>query len=52
MGYRGLFGVATGIVTIGILLFVTLSSKDLQHSLAFSLFGGPDVYALPQKSLD
>jgi MFS family permease len=52
IGYRGLFGVATGIVAIGILLFVTLSSKDLQHSLAFSLFGGRDVYALPQKSLD
>ncbi len=52
IGYRGLFGVATGIVAVGIGLFVTLSSKDLQHSLSFSLFGGRDVYALPQKSLD
>jgi MFS family permease len=52
IGYRGLFGVATGIVAIGILLFITLSSKDLRHSVAFSLFGGADVYALPQKSLD
>jgi predicted MFS family arabinose efflux permease len=48
IGYRGLFGVATGIVAIGILLFITLSSKDLRHSVAFSLFGGPDVYSLPQ----
>ncbi len=52
IGYRGLFGVATGIMAVGIGLFITLSSKDLQHSLSFSLFGGRDVYALPQKSLD
>lgn len=52
IGYRGLFGVATGIVAIGIGLFVAFSSKDLQHSLSFSLFGGRDVYALPKNSLD
>jgi MFS family permease len=51
IGYRGLFGVATGIVAIGIASFITHSSKDLQHSLQFSLFQGRDVYALPQKSL-
>ncbi len=51
IGYRGLFGVATGIVAIGMASFITHSSKDLQHSLQFSLFRGRDVYALPQKSL-
>jgi MFS family permease len=51
IGYRGLFGVATGIVAIGIVFFITRSSKDLQHSLQFSLSDGRDVYALPQKSL-
>ncbi len=51
IGYRGLFGVATGIVAIGMAFFITRSSKDLQHSLRFSLFHGRDVYALPQKSL-
>jgi MFS family permease len=51
IGYRGLFGVATGIVAIGIAFFITGSSKDLQHSLRFSLSDGRDVYALPQNSL-
>jgi MFS family permease len=51
IGYRGLFGVATGIVILGIAFFITRSSKDLQHSLQFSLFHGPDIYALPKKSL-
>ena len=51
VGYRGLFGVATGIVAVGIAVFITRSSKDLHHSLQFSLSGGGDVYALPKNSL-
>lgn len=48
IGYRGLFGVATGIVAIGIVIFMTQCSKDLRHSLAFSLSDGRDLYALPK----
>ena len=51
VGYRGLFGVATGIVAVGIAVFITRSSKDLHHSLQFSLSDGGDVYALPKNSL-
>ncbi len=51
IGYRGLFGVATGIVAVGIAVFITRSSKDLHHSLQFSLSDGGDVYALPKNSL-
>ncbi len=51
IGYRGLFGVATGIVALGIAVFITRSSKDLHHSLQFSLSNGGDVYALPKNSL-
>ncbi len=45
-GYRGLFGLATGLVLLGLLSFVTLSSKDLAHSLRFSLGKGRDLYAI------
>lgn len=51
VGYRGLFGVATGIVAVGITVFIMRSSKDLHHSLQFSLSDGGDVYALPKNSL-
>jgi MFS family permease len=47
IGYRGLFGVAAGIAAIAVVIFITLCSKDLPHSLKYSLGGGRDVYALP-----
>ncbi|OUC12523.1 MAG: MFS transporter [Alkalinema sp. CACIAM 70d] len=49
VGYRGVFGIAAGLSTMGLLLFTTLSSKDLAHSLHFSLKGGSDIYALDKK---
>jgi len=47
IGYRGLFGVAAGIALLAFISFVTLCSKDLAHSLKYSLGRGRDVYALP-----
>lgn len=46
IGYRGLFGVAMGFTILGLLLFVTRSSKDVAHSVGFALGGGRDVYAV------
>jgi hypothetical protein len=31
---------------VGMLIFITASSKDLRHSLRFALGGGRDVYAV------
>ncbi|MEX0269418.1 MFS transporter [Leptolyngbyaceae cyanobacterium UHCC 1019] len=47
IGYRGLFGVAAGIALLAVISFVTLCSKDLSHSLKYSLGRGRDIYALP-----
>ena len=44
--YRDIFGVAGLMTMIGLAVFVTTSSKDVQHSLKFSLKGGKDVYAV------
>ncbi|MGI0492422.1 MFS transporter [Alkalinema pantanalense CENA528] len=49
VGYRGVFGIAAGLSMVGLLLFTTLSSKDLAHSLHFSLKGGTDIYAFDKK---
>ena len=48
IGYRGLFGVASLVTLASLIIFVTLSSKDLAHSLKFALGPGQDVYALPK----
>ncbi|MEB3293206.1 MAG: MFS transporter [Synechococcales bacterium] len=48
IGYQGLFGVATGMVVLSILVFLTRSSKDLAHSLRFSLSQGRDLYAVSE----
>ncbi len=49
IGYRGLFGVAAGISSLAVISFVTLCSKDLVHSLKYSLGRGRDIYALPNQ---
>jgi len=49
IGYRGLFGVAAGISSLAVISFVTLCSKDLAHSLKYSLGRGRDIYALPDQ---
>lgn len=44
--YRDTFGLAALMTGIGLLVFITASSKDLRHSLLFSLSHGQDVYAI------
>lgn len=46
VGYRGIFGLAGMMTFIGMLIFITASSKDLAHSLRFALGSGQDVYAV------
>lgn len=46
VGYRNIFGVASGLTLLAIIIFVTQSSKDLPHSFRFALGRGEDVYAL------
>lgn len=44
--YRDCFGLAGLMTLIGFLIFITTSSKDLSHSLRFSLGRGRDIYAV------
>lgn len=46
VGYRNMFGLAAGLGGVALLIFVTLSSKNLSHSLKFAIGRGKDVYAL------
>jgi MFS family permease len=46
--YRDIFGLASLMSVLGLLIFITTSSKDLHHSLRFSLSHGKDVYAVEQ----
>ena len=47
VGSYGLVFALSGCMTLlGLLIFVTTSSKDLPHSVRFSLNGGRDVYAV------
>ncbi|MBX2862973.1 MAG: MFS transporter [Leptolyngbyaceae cyanobacterium MAG.088] len=48
--YRDIFGVAALMTIIGLIVFVTTSSKDVTHSLEFSLRGGKDIYAIPHST--
>ena len=48
IGYRAIFGLSGIVVCLGVLIFVTASSKDVPHSLRFALSRGRDVYALEQ----
>ena len=45
VGYRHIFGFASGLTFLAIIIFLTQSSKDLPHSLRFALGKGRDVYA-------
>ena len=44
--YATVFAVSGLITFVGLLIFITTSSKDLPHSVRFALRGGRDVYAL------
>jgi len=46
LGYRGIFGLASIMTFAGMVIFMTVSSKDLAHSLRFALGKGRDVYAV------
>ncbi|NEQ52786.1 MAG: MFS transporter [Leptolyngbya sp. SIO3F4] len=44
--YRDIFGVAGLMTMLGLAIFITTSSKDINHSIQFSLRGGKDIYAV------
>nr|WP_275072641.1 MFS transporter [Petrachloros mirabilis] len=46
LGIRAIFALAATFPGLALLLFLTCSSKDLKHSLAFALGRGRDVYAV------
>jgi MFS family permease len=46
MGYRSMFAYTSGLMFVALLIFLTLSSKNLSHSLKFALGRGQDVYSL------
>ena len=48
IGYRAIFGFSGAMVCLGLLIFITASSKDVPHSLRFALSRGKDVYAIKQ----
>lgn len=49
--YRDIFGAASLMTMLGLIIFITTSSKDIKHSIRFSLRGGKDVYAVPYSTL-
>jgi MFS family permease len=44
--YRLVFALAGAMTFLGLIIFITYSSKDLPHSIRFALNGGRDVYAI------
>ncbi|PSN19901.1 MFS transporter [filamentous cyanobacterium CCP5] len=46
VSYRGTFGLAGVMSLLGLIIFVTTSSKDMAHSLRFALSHGRDIYAV------
>lgn len=48
LGYRALFAIAAGLAVAALLIFLTLSSKDLRHSVKFALGRERDFYALSE----
>lgn len=48
LGYRTLFAIAAGLAITALIVFLTLSSKDLRHSFKFALGREKDIYALSE----
>ncbi|ESA36040.1 hypothetical protein N836_08650 [Leptolyngbya sp. Heron Island J] len=48
--YRDIFGISSLMTILGIAIFITTSSKDLNHSVRFALRGGKDLYAVPHST--
>ncbi|MGB7251337.1 MAG: MFS transporter [Phormidesmis sp.] len=44
--YSSVFALAGSLTLLGLIIFITTSSKDLSHSVRFALHGGRDVYAV------
>jgi MFS family permease len=50
IGYRGIFGLASGLAFLSVLVFITQCSKTVPHSLRFALGDGRGLYALPPQT--
>ena len=50
ISYRGIFGLASGLAFLSVLVFTTQCSKTLPHSLRFALGDGRDLYALSSRT--
>ncbi len=48
LGYRTLFAIAAGLAVAALIVFLTLSSKDLRHSFKFAIGRERDLYALSE----
>ena len=48
IGYRSMFAVDASLACIAIATFITLSNKDLPHSIRFAFGQGQDTYAVNQ----
>ncbi|MEB3340468.1 MFS transporter [Okeania sp.] len=46
LGYRGMFALDAGLACIAIVVFITLSNKDLPHSIRFAFGQGQDNYSV------
>ncbi|MBE9005569.1 MFS transporter [Fortiea sp. LEGE XX443] len=46
VGYRNMFGYSTALTFLGLLIFLTLSNKNLPSSLRFALGRGEDAFSL------
>lgn len=46
IGYGNLFGLVTVMILVGLIIFLTCSSKDITYSLRFALGLGDDLYAV------
>lgn len=44
--YAVVFAIASSMTLLGLIIFITTSSKDVSHSIRFALNGGRDVYAI------
>lgn len=49
-GYRGIFGISAVLGTVGLIVFLTQSSKDIAHSIRFALGKERDIYAITDKT--
>lgn len=50
IGYRSMFGFASGLILLAIVVFLTQSNHNLSHSLRFALGRGQDAYAMKRYS--